>query len=182
MISGKTRESLLLEIAKFGNVYLSCLKIGINASTYYRWKEKDELFREEADEAENDGRKNICHVAEHALLKNVKEGQQRAIEYTLNHNSEVYRRKEATNVVIVHKKESVTQKDADEKSCEEDLADLKIMVDGIRSSGLPLSESDKELIKIYENSVSYLGAINEECEKDTVIRNIINIDDAHKAN
>jgi hypothetical protein len=105
MISGKTKEDLIKEIAKFGNVYLSCLKIGVNASTYYRWKDKDATFKEEAEEAEKDGRKNICHVAEHALLKNIKDGQQRAIEYALNHNSEVYRKKETSNVVIVHKKE-----------------------------------------------------------------------------
>lgn len=169
MISSKTKEDLLLEIAKFGNVYLSCLKVGVNASTYYRWKEKDELFKKEAEEAERDGRRNICHVAEHALLKNVKEGQQRAIEYTLNHNSEMYKKKETSNVVIVHKRELATQRDADETTCEEDLADLKFMVDGIKSRGLPYSESDKELINIYENSVSYLKALDKDCANDAAI-------------
>jgi hypothetical protein len=161
MISGKTKEDLLLEIAKFGNVYLSCLKVGINASTYYRWKEKDELFKEEAEEAERDGRRNICHVAEHALLKNVKEGQQRAIEYTLNHNSEIYKKKETSNVVIVHKKELV--KPQDESDTNSDVSELRDVVSGIKARGLPYDTSDLMLI----DTLKYIDKLEEE-EKENL--------------
>jgi hypothetical protein len=106
MVDGKTKQNLLKEIEKFGNVYLACLKIGVDKATYYRWKQKDEKFRERADEAERIGRENISDIAEHALLQNIKEKNQRAIEYALNHNSEIYKQKQTSNVVIVHRKEA----------------------------------------------------------------------------
>ena len=108
MIRNKTKRKLLNEIQKFGNVYLSCLKIGISRATYYRWKQEDEKFKKEAEEAERVGRENICDVAEHSLLQNIKNKDQRAIEFTLTHNSEKYKRNQTTNVVIVHKKEDST--------------------------------------------------------------------------
>ena len=91
MVDDETKQILIEEISKFGNVYLSCLKVGVNKATYYRWKQQDEKFREESDEAERLGRGNISDVAEHALLQNVKKGNQKAIEYVLSHNSAIYR-------------------------------------------------------------------------------------------
>jgi hypothetical protein len=105
MISGKIKKDLLNELKKFGNVFFSCSKIGVDKSTYYRWKQKNEKFKEQAEEAIRIGRENICDVAEHALLKNIKDGEQRAIEYGLSHNSERYRQKRVSDVVILHKKE-----------------------------------------------------------------------------
>ena len=105
MVDGKTKQNLLKEIEKFGNVYLSCLKIGVDKATYYRWKQKDEKFREKADEAERIGRENISDIAEHALLQNIKEKNQRAIEYALNHNSEIYRQKQ-TSSIITYRRET----------------------------------------------------------------------------
>jgi formylmethanofuran dehydrogenase subunit E len=104
MVDEETKQKLLNEISKFGNVYLSCLKIGVDKATYYRWKQQDEKFKKEASGAEKIGRENISDVAEHSLLKNVKDGNQKAIEYTLGHNSKKYRQKRS-NVVIVHKKD-----------------------------------------------------------------------------
>lgn len=104
MIDDKTKQKLLDEISKFGNVYLSCLKVGVDKATYYRWKQQDKEFRKLANKAEKIGRENICDVAEHSLLKNVKDGNQRSIEYALNHNSKRYKRKRE-DVVIVHKKD-----------------------------------------------------------------------------
>ncbi|PIT88673.1 MAG: hypothetical protein COU29_02810 [Candidatus Magasanikbacteria bacterium CG10_big_fil_rev_8_21_14_0_10_36_32] len=105
MIDTETRQKLLNEIRKFGNVYLSCLKIGVDKATYYRWKQKNKNFKDKADEAENMGRENICDVAEHALLQNIKDKNQRSIEFVLNHNSERYKQKQTSNVVILHKTE-----------------------------------------------------------------------------
>lgn len=105
MIDGDIKKKLLDEIRKFGNVYLSCLKVGVNRATYYRWRQKDKMFRVKAKEAERLGRENICDVAEHCLMQNVKGKNQRAIEYTLSHNSERYKQKQTSNVIILHKKD-----------------------------------------------------------------------------
>jgi len=105
MIDDETKQKLLNEIQKFGNVYLSSLKVGVDKATYYRWKQKNKKFKEKADEAERIGRENMCDISEHTLMQNVKEKNQRAIEYVLNHNSERYKQKQTSNVVIVHKKD-----------------------------------------------------------------------------
>lgn len=105
MISSKTKKNLLNELKKSGNVFFSCSKIGIDKSTYYRWRQKDEKFKGQAEEAIIIGRENMCDVSEHALMKNVREGEQRAIEYHLSHNSERYRQKRVSDVVILHRKE-----------------------------------------------------------------------------
>ncbi len=104
MIDDKTKQKLLKEISNYGNVYLSCLKVGVDKATYYRWKQQDKEFRKLANKAEKMGRENINDIAEHSLLKNVKDGNQRAIEYTLSHNSKRYKRKKE-DVVIIHKKD-----------------------------------------------------------------------------
>lgn len=105
MIDDKTKQKLLKEISNYGNVYLSCLKTGVDKATYYRWKQQDKEFRKLANKAEKIGRDNMCDVAEHSLLKNVKDGNQRAIEYTLGNNSKRYKRKK-DDVVIIHKKDT----------------------------------------------------------------------------
>lgn len=101
MIDGKTRNNLLQEIEKTGNVYLSCLKVGVNKATYYRWRQTDKAFRKQADNAIRCGRENLCDIAEHALMINVKGGKMDAIKYALSHNSPRYKPKDK-RAIIVH--------------------------------------------------------------------------------
>ena len=105
MIDEKTKQKLLEEIQKFGIVFLACQKFGISRATYYRWKNEDEKFNEAATEAERTGRENICDIAKYALVQNIKEKNERAIEYTLSHLSPEFKEKQTTNVVMVHRKE-----------------------------------------------------------------------------
>lgn len=106
MIDDKTKSKLLKEISKLGIVYLACLKIGVDKSTYYRWKEDNKKFRKLANEAEDIGDSNFCDIAESMLSNNVKKGDQRAIEFVLTHRSKKYRpKKEINKVVILHKKD-----------------------------------------------------------------------------
>jgi hypothetical protein len=107
MIRGKIKLKLLKEIEKFGNVYLSCQKIGIDKATYYRWKENDEEFKKRAEKAEEIGRENIGEVAEYGLLQNIKEKNQRAIEFALVNVSKKYKQDRTTNVIFMHKKDII---------------------------------------------------------------------------
>ncbi len=101
MIDGETKQKLLQEIEKVGNVYSSCLKIGVNKATYYRWKKEDKEFAKLAIKAEKTGRENMCDIAEHALMQNVKEKKMDAIKYVLGHNSTRYKPK-IRKVIIEH--------------------------------------------------------------------------------
>ena len=107
MINSETKQKLLKEIEKFGNVYLSCQKLNIDKSTYYRWKEKNEKFRVVAEKSEAIGRENIGEVAEYSLLQNIKEKNERAIEFALTHISKKYKQDRTTNVIFMHKKDVV---------------------------------------------------------------------------
>ena len=105
MIDDKTKQKLLEEIQKFGIVFLACQKIGINKATYYRWKNEDKKFKEEAKEAERIGRENICDIAKYSLVQNIKEKNERSIEYALSHLSPEFKQKQTSKVIIVHKKD-----------------------------------------------------------------------------
>lgn len=123
MTDQQTKQELLNEISKVSNVYGACSKVGISRATYYRLKKSDSKFCKLANQAEKIGRRNMCDIAEFSLLKNVKGGNQRAIEYALNHNSKRYRNKQMNNVItFIHKKDLPQQKTG-YKTIEELLAD-----------------------------------------------------------
>ena len=92
MIDNKTKNELLEEIEKNGNVSLSCMKININKSTYYRWL-KNKNFKKKADEATEHGRRGNCDIAESALMMMVKQRDLGAIKYYLGHNSPKYKQR-----------------------------------------------------------------------------------------
>jgi hypothetical protein len=103
MIGSKTKRKLLHELEKSGNVLLSCLKIGIDKSTFYRWREQDAEFRKMSDRVIRIGRENNCDISEHSLMLNVKEKKMDAIKYVLSHNSPRYKPKKSNYVLIEHK-------------------------------------------------------------------------------
>lgn len=119
MIDDKTKNKFLQDLEKSGNVYLSCMRVGINRATYYRWKNGDKEFRKKAILAERNGRQNNCDVAEHALMMNVKDRKIDAIKYLLSHNSSRYKPKNR-KVYIEHsnlfkEEELRIKRDADER-------------------------------------------------------------------
>lgn len=97
MIDAKTKQKLLEGIYKFGNIYMSCLSVGISRADYYRWIKKDNSFKEKAEEAMRIGRENFVDICEGGLIKNVKNGNQRAIEYGLRFNSERYKSEKSSD-------------------------------------------------------------------------------------
>jgi hypothetical protein len=127
MIDDKTKQKLLKELEKSGNVWSSCLKLNIHRSTYYRWKEVDKDFRRLANMMERHGRENMCDIAKHALMLNVKDKKMDAIKYVLSHLDPPFKRKQTSNVVILHKKDiipNVPQKTLEDML--EDYADEQI--------------------------------------------------------
>jgi hypothetical protein len=94
MIDEGTKKKLLQELEKTGNVYVACAKVGIGRATFYAWKRIDKNFRKKADRAIRNGRENICDIAEHSLLLNVKDKDMNAIKYVLSHNSPRYKNRD----------------------------------------------------------------------------------------
>jgi len=108
MKSQKFKNKLLEELEKFANVLTSCKKCGMSTSTYYRWIKKDLAFKEKAENAMFVGHRNIADFAEGALCKNIQNGNQQAIEFALSHNDDRYRKRNETNVSIVHSRNNLS--------------------------------------------------------------------------
>ena len=121
MVDNKTRQKFLKELEKNGSIFLSCLKIGISRSTYYRWLEADRNFKKTAQKYIRHGRENTCDIARHALALKVKEKDLGAIKYTLSHLDPHFKNKKSSNVVIFHKKDLPPS--AQQKTLEDLLSD-----------------------------------------------------------
>jgi hypothetical protein len=104
MIDDQTKEKVMLEFEKSGNVWASCAKLNISRSTVYRWRESDKEFRRSMDKALRIGRDNMNDFSEHSLMVNVKKGIQRAIEYHLSHRHKGYKSKNTSFVTFDYKK------------------------------------------------------------------------------
>jgi hypothetical protein len=142
MIDEATKNKLIQELEKSGNVYLSCLKVGINKATYYRWLKEDNAFAKKAYQAIRFGRENNCDVAEHSIMLLVKEKNLKASEYILSHNSPRYKPSmSSSKVYLEHKRSSVEPEKSKPKNWDEAVSDYK------SKAFEKLSPSDKELIQ-----------------------------------
>lgn len=105
MINEKERQKLLKELERTGNVGISCLKLGIHRSTYYRWRKADKWFKKKADEMLRHGRESNVDIAEQALMLQVKKGNFPAIRYVLSRLSQRYKPQER-KITISHERSS----------------------------------------------------------------------------
>jgi len=137
MIDQETRQKLIRELEKNGNVYLACLKVNIDRSTFYRWREQDAAFKKKADKATRTGRENNCDIAEHALMISVKEKKMEAIKYVLSHSSPRYKPK-PRKVYIEHSNSTreILERTTEEekKKIEETRIGLKQLFEDIRKN------------------------------------------------
>lgn len=131
MIDDEIKEKLIKEMEKSGNIYSSCIKVGIARADYYRWINKDSNFKKIAREALKTGRENMIDIAHHALMQKVKQLNLQAIMYFLGHNSPRYRKKSVSKVIITHKKDELPKED--QKTLEDFLDELEKREKGRRS-------------------------------------------------
>ena len=101
MVDLETKNKLLKELEKTGNISISCARADIDRSTYYEWLKCDKEFGKKMKEAMKRGRENNCDIAEHALMLKVKDKDLGAIKYQLGHKSPRYKPK-ARKVRIEH--------------------------------------------------------------------------------
>jgi len=138
MVDLATKKKLIKELESNGNVYVSCTKIGINRSTYYRWLGSDKVFQKLSKRALQMGRKNMCDIAEYSLMKNIKEGKMDAIKHFLSHNDPRYKPK-MRKVFIEH---SNFTKDLHRKFDEEDMKKINEIAEDVRVLGETLRAQD----------------------------------------
>lgn len=130
MIGNISKNKLITELEKTGNVYIACLKMGISRAAFYRWKYEDKKFKKRAERAIKQGRENGCDIAEQSLMLKIKEKSMDAIKYYLGHNSPRYGRPRTTNVIIDHRSNRLKPMfDQDELDEEAEIIRKALMID-----------------------------------------------------
>ncbi|MFA6430452.1 MAG: hypothetical protein WC229_00980 [Candidatus Paceibacterota bacterium] len=167
MISDNTKQKLLKELEKSGNVYVSCIRVNVERSTFYRWKSENKVFRENANRAINRGKENGSDIAEHSLMQLVKEKDMSAIKYYLGHNSPRYKKPTTNKVVITH--QSMAQPDP-EKS-EVHIEEVFQMADKlIEDNNLEFKKSEaKRIEEKYKDKIIPLKANGEKINEDEIL-------------
>lgn len=160
---------LLAELEKHGIVMNACSKVGIGSSTYYRWRDEDGDFRRKAEAAITIGRRNITDLAESKLVQNIRNGNQRAIEFHLRGNDIRYMvqsRKELEEQIQKIRKENDTssamralQAALTGAITMQDSEQLMAKYRRMKASGAPLKPPSNGEYYQYHTEESYIGKL-----------------------
>lgn len=96
----RLRETPVIEVA--------CRKVGIARATFYRWKEKDDVFSKEVDTAILEGSALINDIAESQLLTAIKDQNMTAIIFWLKHHHASYATKVEVTAQMKNLNETLT--------------------------------------------------------------------------
>ena len=103
----KTKKLILENIRKVPIIEVACSKSGIARSTLYRWRDKDEKFREDLEKALAEGEELINDMSESQLISLIKEKSWSAISFWLKHRNPKFRERIEVNAKI-EKQEELT--------------------------------------------------------------------------
>ena len=84
------RNKLVQLLTDNPNIEHACKSVGIARATHYRWMESNPEYRRSINRALKSGRDRWIEVAEASLMKGVKDGKIRAIQFFLAHNDSRY--------------------------------------------------------------------------------------------
>ena len=87
----KVKQKLLSELERIPIVEIACKRAGVARSTYYRWIDSDDDFREEVQQALEKGADIINDMAESKLINGIKEDKPQFVFFWLRHNHPKYR-------------------------------------------------------------------------------------------
>lgn len=91
----KAKKKKLLEILEeSSNIGAALARVGIDRSTYSRWRANDQKFSLDASNAIAEGIERTADNVELSLLNGARNGDVRAQKYYLDHNHERYKRSE----------------------------------------------------------------------------------------
>ncbi len=91
--TAQNRQLMLEQLKKTPVVQICCEKLGVSRSTYYRWREEDVEFAQQADSALAEGVALVNDMAESQLLSAIRDRNISSIFYWLNHRHPAYSNK-----------------------------------------------------------------------------------------
>jgi hypothetical protein len=124
MIDEETKEKLIEELTKTGNIYLACGKLRISRASFYRFR-RDLNFKKRANIAIRCGRDNTCGMVEGFLILKAKTDLG-AMKYFLGHNSPKYKPSPNNKIIFEHRRG--VEKKADKQKSWRDV-ELEAMAD-----------------------------------------------------
>lgn len=87
MKKNKVKDNFLKELRRIPIVQVACEKTNISRNSVYRWKNEDEVFSKEMDQALVDGEALINDMTESQLLTLIKEKNWSAMSFWLRHRN-----------------------------------------------------------------------------------------------
>jgi ABC-type Fe3+ transport system substrate-binding protein len=113
----KNQELLLEQLKKTPIVQVACEKVSIGRATYYRWRNENEEFAEQADSAIAEGSSLVNDMAESQLMAAIRDKNLTAIIFWLKHHHphyatkvEVTARLKADNETLTPEQEALVTK------------------------------------------------------------------------
>src|SRR5690606_31915769 len=97
------KAKVLDALAKSAIVQLACQQAGIGRATYYRWRNDDQVFAKDCDDAIAEGVSLVSDMAESKLIQAIKDQNYSAISFWLRHRHPAY----AAKLQIQAKVESI---------------------------------------------------------------------------
>lgn len=89
----KEMTLLLQALEESPNLGQALARVGINRSTYYRWRQCDEVFLKNADDAIRRGIEKTADMVESSMLNSARDGNVQAQKYYLEHNHPRYKKR-----------------------------------------------------------------------------------------
>lgn len=88
--SSDERNTIIQILRENPNIGYACKKVGIVRATHYRWMKDNVSYREKVNGALKEGRTTWTENAEAMLMKLIRDGNFRAIQFFLVHNDTRY--------------------------------------------------------------------------------------------
>ena len=133
MKKDKIRDLFLEQIRRLPIVQVACEKVSISRNSVYRWKNEDEEFRKQLDEALIEGEALVNDLSESQLLSLIKDKNWSAISFWLRHRNPKFKERIEITAKIEPPQEKMTP---EEKA---------IVTEALRLSSLILGEGIKKI-------------------------------------
>ena len=96
----RTKDLFIEQTRKLPIIQVVCEKIGIARSTLYRWRDEDEEFRKDLEDALNEGEGLINDMSESQLISLIKDRNYPAISFWLRHRNPKFRERLEVNATV----------------------------------------------------------------------------------
>jgi len=133
MKKDRIKDSFIEQIRKIPIIQVACEKVGVARSSVYRWRDEDEEFRKELEEALAEGETLINEMSESQLISLIRDKSWQAISFWLRKRSPKFKdRVEVTGSIESPKNELTPEQQT-------------IVSEALRLASLTVDEGVKEI-------------------------------------